>query len=361
MGKFTVLLNILLAIVLIAGTVGCNGGEATQTPAEGTPPGPTAEPITLKFVSSTTHEGVAAEAYNLFADLVEEYTDGRVTVDLFLGSQLFPVTEELEAVVTGAVDIMADASYWIFQYVPDVMVFYVDGVWEGREHAYAALEESELPRVLAERIEEAGPVKVLGFMPASLVMGIINSVKESTHMKALEGFRINSSPGSPPAPIYDYMGMVGVPLAYEEVPTSFMQGILDAVQITSDSMVSLRLYETGNHVLWRISSFPNLVMIMNEDSWESLPADARDIIITEVMPEVYEFAKTKYREIEEVSVQTIAENVETVNWVTQEDLHAYVEYARDHPVWKTQMLMVDPEIVEIIEDCKRSSQQYQAD
>ena len=340
----------LLVLVLVTGSVGCGGEEATPTPTGETTPTP--EPITLTMVSSTKPDGAAAHAYRLFADLVEEYSDGRVTVDIYPNSQLYPATEQWEAVATGAVDIIADASYWIYQYVPDVMVFYVDGVWEGREHCYAALEDSELPQVLAERIEDAGPVKALGFIPASLNMGIINSVKETRYLEDLEGMRIQTSPGSPPPPMYDYAGAKGVPLALEEVSIGFMQGILDAVQITADMIDALRLYETGHHVLWRTSIFPNLVLVMNGDSWDGLPADVQDAIVNEIMPQVYEFDKQKYREIEDSAVETIAQNVETANWVTQQDLDAYVEYARTHPVYQMQMLMVDPRIIEIVDEVR---------
>ncbi len=272
----------LLVLVLVTGSVGCGGEEATPAPEGETTPTP--EPITLTMVSSTKPDGAAAHAYRLFADLVEEYSGGRVTVDIYPNSQLYPVTEQWEAVVTGTVDMLADASYWIYQYVPDVMVFYVDGVWEGREHCYA--------------------------------------------------------------------GAKGVPLALEEVSIGFMQGVLDAVQITADMIDALRLYDTGQHVLWRISMFPNLVLIMNRDSWDSLSVDVQDMIINRIMPQVYEFDKQKYREIEEAAVETIAQNVKTVNWVTQQDLDTYSEYARTHPVYQMQMLMVDPRIIEIVDETR---------
>jgi TRAP-type C4-dicarboxylate transport system substrate-binding protein len=340
MGRCRLLATGLLTLVLVATCVGCGGDEVTSAP------------ITLTMVSTTKLDGAAAPAYQLFADLVEEHSDGRVVVDIYPNSQLYPATEQWEAVATGAVDMLADASYWIYQYVPDVMVFYVDGVWDGREHCYAALEDSELSQVLGERIAAAGPMKAIGFMPASLNMGIINSVRETRYLADLEGLRIQSSPGSPPPPMYDYVGAKGVPLSLEETSVGFRQGILDAVQMTADTIDGFRLYDTGQHVLWRISMFPNLVLIMNRDSWDSLPADLQDAIENEIMPQVYEFDKRNYREVEDAAMETIAQNVKTVNWVTEQDLDAYVEYAQTHPVYMMQMLMVDPRIIEIVEQIR---------
>ena len=66
--------------------------------------------------------------------------------------------------------------------------------------------------------------------------------------------------------------------------------------------------------------------------------------------------KEGYRESEEAAIELINRNVETANWVAQEELHDYQEYSRAHPVAKVQMLMVDPRIVEIIEELRPSSQ-----
>jgi len=86
-----------------------------------------------------------------------------------------------------------------------------------------------------------------------------------------------------------------------------------------------------------------------------LPGDVQDIIVDRVMPDTYEYGKRVAREKEDEALEVIAENVETLHWVTEEDLAPYHEYALDHPVFKVQMLMVDPGIVQIIED-KRPSQ-----
>ncbi len=357
MSKTAMALAMLLILPLSVGLAGCGGaGETAATPTAAPAPAPTAQPVTLKLATSSKPNGVAAEAYHYFAEMLEEYTDGQVAVDVYPGSQLLRATEQWEAVVTGAIDIYADATYWFYQYVPDVMVSYIDGLWEGYDHAYAALEDSELPRVLAERIEEAGPVKVLGFLPAGMVMGIINSVRETKYLKDLEGLRVNSAPDAPPAPIEDYSGMVGVPIALESAGAAFLQGVLDAAHYPADVIANLGMYERGNHVLYRTTMFPMLALVMNRDAWQRLTPDAQDIILNRVMPEVYEFDKMRYREVEDEAMKRIAENVETVNWCTQEDLDTYIEFASAHPVIKVQMLMVDPRIPEIIEAIRPSAQ-----
>jgi C4-dicarboxylate-binding protein DctP len=334
-------------LVLIVSAVGC-GGDAEETP--------TFEPVTLKLVSSPLATSPDGRTYSHFAELVEQYTDGRVVVDVYPGSQLFPATEQWEAVATGAVDIFADSTYYVYTHVPDTMVFYIDGLWESYEQAYAVLENSDLPQILAEKIEAAGPVKMLGIMPGVTTGCIVNSVRETRELMDLEGFKTQSSPGAPPPALYEYTGMAAIPLSYEETSTAFIQGVLDAVHRPPHVIVEFGTHETAKHALCRTAWFTTYALLINSDSWESLPADDRDIILNRVVPETYQFAKTTFREEEAAALELIEESVDTLHWVTQEDMDGYLEYAKTHPIIQTQLLMVDREIVEIIEDLRQTGQ-----
>jgi TRAP-type C4-dicarboxylate transport system substrate-binding protein len=338
----------LLVLTLIVTVIGCGGDETSPTQ--------TGETVTLKLASSAASDAMFGLVYQHFADLVEDYTDGRVLIDIYPGSQLFPASEQWEALVSGTIDIFADSSYYLSTYVPDVMVFYMDGFWESYEHAYAVMEESELPQILTEKIEAAGPVKMLGFFPGSMPLCVLNKVRETKTLADLDGLKTQGIPGSPSTAVYDYTGMSSIPIAYEEVVAAFMQGVIDAVHYPPFVLVDLRLYETGEHMLCRTALYANFGIVMNGEAWDSLPADVQDTIVNQVIPETYAFGKSQSQESEEEALDLIADNVETVNWVTQEDIEPYLEYARTHSVTKVQLLMVEPRIMEIIEEYKPSAQ-----
>ncbi len=347
MRRLARLLTAGLMLAVLLGASSCGGGEVSPGPTDGLTPKP--EQIRLKLINSQPADSTGGIVHSYFADLVEEYTNGQVVVDIYPGSQLFPATEQWEALVTGAVDILADSTYYVSPYVPDVMISYIDGVFESYEHAYAVLEESEFPRILAEKIEEAGPVKTLGIHPGAMAMCVSNSVRETKRLKDLEGLRTQSSPGTPSIPLYDYTGMAAVPISYEETPAAFIQGVIDAVHFPPTAIKDLRLYETGKHMLCRYSLFFVGVLCINNNSWERLPADVQDTIVNDVMPKVYEFHKAAFREDEDTALEIIEQNVETINWVEQDDFDSYIEYSLTHPTYRVQMLMVDPEILEVIE------------
>lgn len=358
MKLFTVLITAFLVTALIGAAVGCGGGEKaapTSTPAEEAGSTPTPEPILLKQISASP--GTSAEAYRLFGELVEKYTDGRVQIDFYPGSQLFPGTEQWEALVTGAVDILSDSTFWFRDAVPDILVFYLDATWESYDHAYAVLEESELISILGEKMAEAAPAKMLGIFPRSLTMSLLNTVKETRHFRDLEGLKTQGQPGYPSSPLYDFVGMASVPLSVEEVTAAFVQGIIDAVNYPPSTMLDLGLVEPARHALFYNSIFITTGIVMNSDSWEALPADIRDIIANKVMPEMYEFSKRISQEADAAAIAEVEQNVETAHWATEEDYATFYEYVPTHSLFKVQTLMIEPEIMQIVDDYRPSKQQ----
>jgi len=157
-------------------------------------------------------------------------------------------------------------------------------------------------------------------------------------------------------PLYDYAGMSAVPVAFEEVPAAFIQGVIDAVQYPPFSIVDLGLHETAKHAIVHASMLPTVGMIISRYSWENIPVDLQDIIMNEVVPETYEFGKRTYREREEEALELIEQNVETFHWTKPDDYAAYADYAMNHPVIKVMMLMVDPKIIKIIEESRPGGQ-----
>ena len=352
MNRTAVLLIGLLVVGLAVGSVGCGGSEVSPTPTSAVDATPTPEPITLKLISASP--GTASEAYYLFIDLVEEYTEGRVLIDFYPGSQLFPGTEQWEALVTGSVDMLADSTYWFRDPAPDLLLFYIDGIWESYEHAYTVLEDSEVPRLLAEKLEEAAPVKLLGILPRSMTMCVLNTVRETSKFEDLRGLKCQGTPGYPSTPLYDYSGMASVPIAVEEASFAFVGGVVDAVNYPPSTMLDLGLDEPAKHALCYRSLFITTGIVIHDDAWQGLPPDIQDIILNEVMPEVYEFSKRAYREVDEAAVEEIRQNVETLHWLAEEDYAPYHEYMKTHAFYQVQMLMVDPEIVQMIDDLRPS-------
>ncbi len=362
MNKLLILLTGLLVLGLAAGAVGCSGGEATPTLTGGATPGasptPTMKPITLKFPYQYPSDSANGKLNNMFADLVEEYTDGRVIVEIFPQSTLIRGDAEFDAVQTGLADVVSVNAYYLSSYVFDFFAFVWDGQWESFEHGFAVMDDGRVPQKLIEGLEQSGaPVKALGWTPGPQITAMfITKDKEIKRWKDLEGYRVGVPGGGGSSPVLASSGVIVVPLSFEEQYTAWTQGVIDATISAPNQAVELRFYEVGNHALIYTFSFMTDWVLMNKDTWDSLPADIQDIILNQVMPEVEAFAREFMPEVEAKNIAFLQSKLETVNFVTPETHPEDYAALADTPLAQLFANTIDPEIQQIIYELRPSLQ-----
>ncbi|UCC59279.1 MAG: TRAP transporter substrate-binding protein [Dehalococcoidia bacterium] len=344
MTRLAVLLGLFLLLTLMPGVVGC-GDEAEETPA-----------LTLKLAHSVPPGHTTDQVAQEFARLIKEYSEGRILVDIYPNAALIGAEALWEALNTGTMDVYVESSWWISSWVPSVYAFFMDGLWESWEHGYAVMDDGRVSQILADSIEEAGQVKMLRVLSAGLMLGHITKDKEITHLKDLEGLRTNTSPGYPAMPIHEYAGLEAVPIALEETTIAFTQGIIDSVCMTPTALRQGHYYDIGKHMYWRPGSFRTNLCMMNGETWENLPVDIQDILINRVAPELEDFSRRLYQESEAADIEFLEEQVYTVNWMTSEQAAEFWEGVKGHPTMRVQLLMVDPKIIDIIQELRPSVQ-----
>ncbi|UCG82605.1 MAG: TRAP transporter substrate-binding protein DctP [Dehalococcoidia bacterium] len=348
MNKLVMILTGLLVLALIAGMSACGGDETTTT----------TESITLKFPYQYPVDSGYGEVNELFAELVEEYTDGRVIVEVFPRSTLVRGDAEFDAVKTGLADVVNVNAYYLSAYNFDFLAFVWDGHWESWEHGFAVMDDGRVPQQLLQGLEQAeAPVEALGWTPGPQITAMyITKDKEIKRWKDVEGYRVGVPEGGGSSPVIDYSGVIVVPLSYEEQYTAWTQGVIDAIMCAPSQAVELRFYEIGNHALIYTFSFMIDWFLMNEGTWNSLPADIQNIILNQVMPEVMAFAREKMPEVEAENFRILQEELETVNFVTPESHPEDYAQLDGTSMGKLFLNSIDPEIKQIIDELRPSRQ-----
>ncbi len=356
MKRLTTVLIPLIIISLLFCIVGC-GGDEEETPATATSTPTGVETVTWKMGLTRGLEIFPGTAYQMFADLTQEYTDGRVRIDLYPHSTLFPSETMWEATITGAMDVFSQTGYYVTSVFPNMWVWFaIQGLFESREHCRACLEDGRLVQMMATGLEQEFPVKVLGLFPFGVQVAFITKDTEVTTLDDLQGLRTNSYPGQPPGPVHDYAGLVGAPVSMEEVYTSFLTGVIDTVSLPVTSMREARLYEVGNHMYVYPGGCYVVLCAINRDAWESLPSDIQDIIENRVWPEVYEWTLDEMEAYEDAELDFLQENMATVHEMTQEEYATFWEEIKDHPIHKMMFVAIDPEVIDIVEELRPSNQ-----
>jgi C4-dicarboxylate-binding protein DctP len=348
MNKPAILLTVLLVIALIACNIGCDGEETSTT----------TESITLQFPYQYPADSAYGEVNELFADLVEEYTDGRVIVEVSPHSILIRGDEEFDAVQTGLADVVNVNAYYLAAYHFDFFAFVWDGQWESYEHGFAVMDDGRVPQKLIQGLEQSGaPVKALGWTPGPQITAMyITKDVEIKRFKDMEGYRVGVPEGGTTSPVIDYSGVIAVPLSYEEQYTAWTQGVIDAIMCAPSQAVELRFYEIGNHAFIYTFSFMIDWFLMNEDTWDGLPADIQDIILNQVMPEVMDFAREMMPEVEAQNFEFLQSELETVNFVSPQSHPEDYAALEDTSLGILFANSIDPEVQQIIYELRPSLQ-----
>jgi len=278
------LLRLLAAgmlLILVLSCVGCGGG-GQQEPAggEGEAEGE-GEEVALKSeykltmnVSTDTCWGQGGVK---FAELVNEYTGGKVNVKVYPNAQLVGGDQmrQAEMVQSGAIDFMLNSTINIAPTIPEFDVFSLPFMFPSYE-AVDAVIASEAGQKLLEVLGDYNMVGLAygenGFRE------LTNNVRPIKSPDDMKGLKIRVV-----TPIYiDIMRALGAnPIAmnWGEVFTSLQQGVIDGQENpVVGIIIPNKIYEVQKYMTNWHYSYDALVLAVNKDVWESFPAEIQEQI-----------------------------------------------------------------------------------
>ena len=228
--------------------------------------------ITIKFshvVAPDTPKGKGAQK---FKELAEQYTEGKVKVEIYPNSQLYKDKEELEALQLGAVQMLA----------PSLAKFGPLGVQQ--------FELFDLPMLFKDRDElrkiTDGPVgkSLLSMLEAKGIKGLAYWDN---------GFKIMSA-NSPVIVPDDFLGLKmriqsskileaqmealgAIPqvMAFSEVYQALQTGVVDGTENPPSNMYTQKMHEVQKHATISRHGYLGYAVIVNKRFWDGLPEDVR--------------------------------------------------------------------------------------
>ena len=233
----------------------------------------TADPIILKFshvVATDTPKGKAAEK---FKELAEQYTGGKVKVEVHPNSTLYKDKEELEALQLGSVQMLA----------PSNSKFGPLGIRE--------FEVFDLPYILPDlktlRKVTEGPLgaRLLKLLDSKGITGLAywdNGFKQMSANRRLvtpddyKGvkFRIQSSRVIQAQ--FKALGALPQVMAFSEVYQALQTGVVDGQENTWSNIYTQKMHEVQKYITETNHGYIGYVVIVNKKFWDDLPADVRD-------------------------------------------------------------------------------------
>jgi len=338
----------LLALSLLLAACGGNGGDSAPAgdgaTADGNGEG---EPVTLKFAHEEGDGDVQDLYAHKFKELIEEQTDGRITVDVYTAGTLGTNMDVLQSLQTGAIEIAITSPGFSGDVIPESNIMSIPFLFsDSLEVNKKVLNESEaLYGPLAEKYEEKGltPFKfwLEGFMWWT-------GNEPITTPEEMEGVKLRTMPSNLIISSYEHMGANPTPTDSGEIYTMLQTKGIDAQENPLFYIVSSNFLEVQDYLMDSKHHIYTTVTAANQDFFEGLSEEDQEIIRS-VVEEVNEWSFTMQDEEAEKALEAAKEEDIEIIELTSEQREAFKELSL--PVREDYAAESDTakEILEIIE------------
>ncbi|MCF7945106.1 MAG: TRAP transporter substrate-binding protein [Spirochaetia bacterium] len=230
--------------------------------------------IEIKLAHDNAVSTPAHKAFLEFKKILEEETEGRISVKIFPGGQMGSVSDTFEQVRRGDIQMSAAATTLLTQTIPEFMVWDLFYLFDNAEHAHKVLDGKageELMKPL-ERFD----IKGLGYMEIGF-RNFSNSKRPIEEVEDLQGLKIR---GYSPMQIkaWSAAGCNLTTLSWTEVFTSLQQNLIDGQECATTSFYNARFYEAQEY--WSLTQhiYTNFLWYVNQRFWDGLSEEDQNII-----------------------------------------------------------------------------------
>ena len=231
-----------------------------------------AQDITIKFshvVAPDTPKGKAAQK---FKELAEQYTEGKVKVEVYPNSQLYKDKEELEALQLGSVQMLA-ASLAKFGPlgIPDFEAFDLPYIFDGYDQL-RKVTDGEVGKGMLAKLEDKG-IKGLAYWDNGFKIMSANSPLHTPDDFLGLKMRIQSSKVLEAE--MNALGAVPQVMAFSEVYQALQTGVVDGTENPPSNMFTQKMHEVQKHATISNHGYLGYALIVNKAFWDGLPEDVR--------------------------------------------------------------------------------------
>ncbi|MDO5758503.1 MAG: TRAP transporter substrate-binding protein DctP [Rhodobacterales bacterium] len=299
---------------------------------------------TLKLATDSGAKGSpSGDALDRWAALIEEGTDGEVTVDVFYQNELGSQAEVLDLLVAGDLDLMI--NWPVTSYDERLGVLFTPYMVTSWDEAFEAYKPGGWVNEVLKDIWADLGVKFFGPWPEGF-NGIASRKKYAMTPEEAKDLKIRVPAMFPMAESVQALGYQTATIDWSEVFTAIQTGVVDgdgANIIYWDYEYFRDVLDYYNQVKMQ---FITGVMTMNQDSWEGLDEDQQKVVsdaATTVMNEAFDQAQER----DQFYIQQAKDAGMTYVEPSDEELKGMVKMVREK-VWPQMEDRVGKDIMDQI-------------
>lgn len=270
------LLSMIMCVCLLLSA--CGGGQpTTTTPAatggttsqDSTQASSPQEVLTLTAAHTMSANEHYQRTFEKLNSLLEEKTDGRITLQIVPGGALGSERELIEGLQMGTVDMAIVSSSPVAEFIPELSVLSLPYVIRDIDHASAVF-RGEIGQDLLDKFETLN-IKALGF--CNVGFRNVFSTKPVRSLADMAGVKIRVMESDVNMRTFSALGAIPVPMAYSELFTGLQQKTVDAAEIDIEAFVANKFYEVCPYYNLTKHLYGAAPLMISQSSLDLIPAD----------------------------------------------------------------------------------------
>ena len=342
----------LLSLSLILSLAGCGGDSQSSTSlSNGTSAGSaTASSATGEFdqdveinIALHTADGIHDEAIKLFKEKIEEASGGAITVNVYENGTLGTEAENVTQLSTGEIEcailstlysgnILAEwdvtAIPFLFESMEDVESFWYE-YWDEMQEQSIANSNIRMIALLTS---------------GSRCLSADHEIKDPSQLK---GFKLRLPETTSWLTVWKSLGATCTAVNWNETYTALQNGVVDGQENPIATAYSANIQEVNSYMMETNHVYQYFYWCFNEEFWQSLPQNYRDLIQTiadecsdycaqiaeektasykeELEQEGMTFVEVDFDTWQQAAISGIEEAAESLNDVSKEYVYSLLE------------------------------------
>ncbi|QTF93695.1 TRAP transporter substrate-binding protein [Halomonas sp. BM-2019] len=215
-----------------------------------------------------------------FADILDQRSEGRISVNIFPNSQLGDDVQMMEMLQTGTLDMTYPSSSPATTYVSELAVFDLPFLLPNREAAIAVL-NSEVAQSMLDGFEGTG-MKALTFSENGFRQ-LSNSRRpiatpEDVGGLDVRGLSVRTMENPVHLAIWETLGANPTPMAFGELFSAMEQGVVDGQENPWSTILTSNFYEVQDYGSETRHVYTPFIKMISERTWNRLDEEYQDLI-----------------------------------------------------------------------------------
>ncbi len=204
-----------------------------------------------------------------FAELVKEYTDGRVTIKVFPAGQLGSNRKLFTQLKSGAIDIHFPPFPYLADTVPEFTVFNAGYMFDSWEQMEKILNSPQYGMSWKEELIKKGGLRIIGQFYYG-ARNLTTTGKPVYKPADVVGLKIRAVPHPMSIATVKGLGANPTPVAWTETFQALRQGIVDGQENPIPVLYAAKFYEVQKYLVKTEHVRSALPFVIREKSWNRL-------------------------------------------------------------------------------------------